>query len=257
MRWSFLFTTVMVLASWARAEVEIRIIYDNTSARAGVQEDWGFAAVVTVDGERILFDSGTKPALFLENLKKLGVEPQSIRTAMISHQHGDHRNGIYELYPAHPGLPVHFLKTFEPAAWEAAARIGMKPVAVGDAPLRIASKVWTTGRVAGEPDEQAMVVETRKGLVVMVGCSHPGVVKMVEAAERQRGRDSVYLLLGGFHMFRQNETQIAEQIEQLKKLKVERIRPAHCTGELAHGMFQKAWGNRYGTAGAGNIIQVD
>jgi 7,8-dihydropterin-6-yl-methyl-4-(beta-D-ribofuranosyl)aminobenzene 5'-phosphate synthase len=247
----------LALLGQSGAPVEIRVVYDNTSARAGVQEDWGFAAVVSVGGRRILFDSGTKPALFLENLKKLGVEAKSIEKVIISHQHQDHRNGIYALHPLNPGMAIHFLKTFEPAAWEAAEKIGMKPVGIGEGPVELLPGVWTTGRVAGEPDEQALVVETAKGIVVMVGCSHPGVVKMVEAAERQRGKDSVRLLLGGFHMFRQNEAQIGAQIQELRRQKVQQIRPAHCTGELAHAMFEKEWGASYGKAGAGNVIRVD
>jgi len=247
----------LTLQAQTSPEVEIRVVYDNTSARAGVREDWGFAAVVSVGERRILFDSGTKPGLFLENLKKLGVEAKSIEKVVISHQHQDHRNGIYALHPLNPRMAVHFLKTFEPAAWEAAERIGMKPVAIGDGPVQLLPGVWTTGRVAGEPDEQALVVETPKGIVVMVGCSHPGVVKMVEAAERQRGKDSVRLLLGGFHMFRQSEAQIGAQIQELRRQRVQRIRPAHCTGELAHSLFEKEWGTSYGKAGAGNVIRVE
>lgn len=247
----------MVAVGQVGRGVEIRVVYDNTSARADVQEDWGFAAVVSVGERRILFDSGTKPGLFLENLKKVGVEAKSIEKVIISHQHQDHRNGIYALHPLNPGMAIHFLKTFEPAAWTAAEKIAMKPVAIGDGPVELLPGVWTTGRVAGEPDEQALVVETPKGIVVMVGCSHPGVVKMVEAAEQQRGKDFVRLLLGGFHMFRQDAAQIGAQILELRRQKVQQIRPAHCTGELAHSLFEKEWGASYGKAGAGNVIRVD
>jgi 7,8-dihydropterin-6-yl-methyl-4-(beta-D-ribofuranosyl)aminobenzene 5'-phosphate synthase len=117
--------------------------------------------------------------------------------------------------------------------------------------------MFTTGPVRGQPDEQSLAVETSKGIVMMVGCSHPGVVRMVEAVLKQRGAKSIRLLIGGFHMFKQNKDQIAPQIDQLKKLGVEEIRPAHCTGDLAHAMFREAWGGNYGTAGAGNIIRIE
>jgi len=237
-------------------ELEIRVIYDNTSARAGVQEDWGYSAVVTFRGRRLLFDSGTKPELFVENLKKLDVAPASIEKAMISHEHPDHRNGIYLFYPMHKGLPVYFLDSFEKPAWDEAAKIGMTPVRV-TGPQELLPGMFTTGTVEGEPNEQSLAVETSKGIVMMVGCSHPGVVKMVQAVQKQRGKNSIRLLIGGFHMFRQEEAQIARQIEELRKLNVQTVRPAHCTGDLAHSLFEKAWGAGYGKAGAGNIIRLE
>jgi len=251
--------SLLILAAVAAfgQELEIRVIYDNTSAKPGqVQEDWGYSAVVTFRGQRLLFDSGTKPDLFLENLKKLQVAPESIQAAMISHEHGDHRNGVYQLFPLNRKLPIYFLDSFEKPAWEEAGKIGMKPVRVTGA-REILPGMFTSGTVEGSPNEQALAVETSKGIVMMVGCSHPGVVKLVEAVERQRGKDSIRLLIGGFHMFRQESPQIKAQIEQLMKLKVRTIRPAHCTGELAHGLFRQAWGADYGEAGAGNIIRLE
>ena len=250
-----LIVSLCVFAAFGQ-ELEIRVVYDNTSARAGVQEDWGYAAVVTFKGRRLLFDSGTKPDLFVENLAKLEVPPGSIETAMISHEHGDHRNGIYKLFPLAPKLPVHFLDSFEAAAWAEADKIGMKPVRV-TGPRQLLPGMYTTGTVEGQPNEQALAIETSKGIVMLVGCSHPGVVKMVEVVEKQRGAKSIRLLIGGFHMFRQSEPEIARQIADLKRLNVETVRPAHCTGDLAHRMFRQAWNTGYAEAGAGNVIKLD
>jgi 7,8-dihydropterin-6-yl-methyl-4-(beta-D-ribofuranosyl)aminobenzene 5'-phosphate synthase len=239
----------------APPELEIRVIYDNTSARADVKEDWGFSALVTFRGRRVLFDSGTKPELFLENLKKLDVEPQSIEQTLISHTHDDHRGGVYKLYPLHPRMRVHFLDLFTREAFEDAARIGMKPQRV-TRPFELLPGMYSTGVVAGDPPEQSLVIETSRGIVMLVGCSHPGVVRMVEAAERQRKKNSVRLLLGGFHMFRQRPEQIAPQIVRLKELGVERIMPAHCTGDLAKQMIRDAFGAGYETAGAGKVVTL-
>ena len=237
-------------------DLEIHVIYDNTSARVGVREDWGYAAVVTFRGRRLLFDSGTKPELFIENLATLEVTPASIETAIISHHHVDHRNGIYKLFPLVPTLPVHFLDSFEAAAWTEAGKIGMKPIRV-TGPRQLLPGMYTTGTVEGQPNEQALAIETSKGNVMLVGCSHPGVVKLVEAVQRQRGAKSIRLLMGGFHMFRQTQPEIARQILDLKRLNVETVRPAHCSGDLAHRMFREAWNSGYAQAGAGNVIKLD
>jgi len=252
-----LFLLMMVVWAARGQELEIRVVYDNTSARPGqVLEDWGYSAVVTFRSHRMLFDSGTKPELFLENLKKLGVAPETIHAAMISHEHGDHRNGVFKLFPLHRKLPIYFLDSFEKPAWDEAEKIAMKPVRV-QGQREILPGMWTTGTVEGSPNEQALAVETSNGIVMMVGCSHPGIVKLVETVQRQRGQDSIRLLIGGFHMFQQQAPQIKAQIDALKKLKVRAVRPAHCTGELAHGLFRQAWGSDYAQAGAGNVIRLE
>lgn len=249
---AFLMPTVPLLAGG----LEIRVIYDNTSARADMKEDWGFAAVVTLDGRRVLFDSGTKPDLFLENLSKMDVKPESIQAAVISHEHPDHRNGIYKLYPLYSPMAVHFLDSFNPAAFAEAASVGMQPKRI-NGPEEIVPGIFTTGTVAGSPKEQALVIPTAKGLVVLTGCSHPGVVKMVEAAEHSRGVNQVRLLLGGLHLYQTPEAEIGRIVARLQALHVERVVPAHCSGAAAMQSFEKAYGRACEKAGAGKRIELD
>lgn len=258
-----MYRVAAVLLSWAvlaaqaaDPELEVRVIYDNTSARGDVPADWGFSSVITFRGRRALFDSGTKPDLFLENLKKMGVEPSSIETAMISHEHPDHRNGVYELYPLHPKMSVHFLDAFYDKAFGEASAIGMK-VERETRPYELIPGAYATGMIPGDPPEQSLAIETSKGIVLIVGCSHPGVVTIVEQVRKQRGVDSIRLLIGGMHMFRQNETQIRTQIARLKDLKVQRVMPAHCSGELAAALFKEMYGTNYEPLGAGKILRLN
>ena len=237
-------------------ELEIRVIYDNTSARSDVRADWGFAAVVTFRERRVLFDSGTKPELFMTNLEKMEVDPSSIRQAVISHQHPDHRNGIYKLFPLQPAMRIHFLKAFYEQAYEEATAVGMTPNRV-TGPFEVEPGVYSTGMIAGDPPEQSLAVETSKGIVLLVGCGHPGVVNIVETVEKQRGADSIRLLLGGFHMLRQNGDEIDSQIAKLKQLNVRRVMPAHCSGDLAKRLFQEAYGENFETLGAGKVLRFD
>lgn len=246
----------VIAARAADPELEIRVIYDNTSAREDVPADWGFSSVVTFRGRRALFDSGTKPDLFLDNLKKMGVEPSSIETAMISHQHPDHRNGVYKLYPLHRRMSVHFLEVFYDKAFSEAAAIGMR-VEREMRPYELIPGAYSTGMIPGDPPEQSLAIETSKGIVLIVGCSHPGVVTIVEKVREQRGVDSIRLLLGGMHMFRQDEAQIREQIGRLKELKVQRVMPAHCSGEPAAALFQEMYGSNFERLGAGKVLRLD
>ena len=237
-------------------KLEIRVIYDNTSARSDVQADWGFAAVVTFRERRVLFDSGTKPELFMTNLEKMEVDPSSIAQAVISHQHPDHRTGIYKLFPLQPAMRIHFLKAFYEQAYEEARAVGMTPNRV-TGPFEVETGVYSTGMIAGDPPEQSLAVETSKGIVLLVGCGHPGVVNIVETVEKQRGADSIRLVLGGFHMLRQNEDDIDSQIARLKQLNVRGVMPAHCSGDLAKRLFQEAYGKDFETLGAGKVLRFD
>jgi 7,8-dihydropterin-6-yl-methyl-4-(beta-D-ribofuranosyl)aminobenzene 5'-phosphate synthase len=228
---------IPLLLALAAPPVEIRVIYDNTSAQAGVRADWGFAAVVFAGSRRVLFDTGRDPDLFMQNLTLLDVDPASIECVVISHEHGDHTGGLKPLRARNPGLVVYMPERPDP--------------------FQVAPGIWSTGLIAGQPSEQALVVETPKGLALLVGCSHPGIVKIVEVAEKQRGVASLGLLLGGFHMLNQNAAQISATIARLQELKVERIMPAHCTGDLAIKMFREAFGARAEAAGAGKRIVIE
>lgn len=229
---------MLLLLLAAGPPLEIRIVYDNTSVQAGLQPDWGFAALVTLDGRRVLFDTGTKADLFIENLRRLEIDPGAIEHLVISHNHADHTGGIARLSAQNPRIKVHLPE----------ARSG---------PFEVVPGVYSTGPIEGQAREQALVIETPKGLVLLTGCSHPGVVKMVEAAEKQRGKNSVRLLVGGFHMLQQGREQINATIVRLKQLNVASAIPTHCSGELTIKLFREAFGTGPDAVGAGKRIVLD
>ena len=245
---------LLFAATSAAAELEIRVVYDNTSA--GLAEDWGFAALVTFQGRNVLFDSGTKPDLFLRNFDALKLDAKAIRHAVISHEHGDHRNGIYKLYPRNPAMRVHFLDNFPAPAFDEATAVALQPARVR-APAEIVPGVFTTGIIEGNPPEQSLLIETSKGLVILTGCSHPGILKIVETAKRQRGAKSIRMLIGGFHMFRMPAGEIDAIVTGLRNLGVESIVPAHCTGDPAKQRFREVFGQNCSEAGAGKLIRLD
>ncbi len=240
----------------AEPALVIRILYDNTSANSAFEADWGFSALVKTGDQVVLFDSGADPDILEHNMAQISLDPASIPVAVISHHHMDHRGGIYRLGLKNHSMKVYFLDTFPKKAFDIAYAVGLDPRRV-KGPQEIVPGIYTTGIVEGNPPEQALVVDTPKGLVVLVGCSHPGVARMVEAAEKQLGKNSVRLVLGGFHMIRQSEDEIQAQIERLKELNVEKVAPAHCTGEKAARLFRQAWGADFVPAGAGRKIVLE
>lgn len=238
----------------AKPELEIRILFDNTAANKDYLRSWGFSALIDFRGKRILFDSGSDPVLLLEHMEKMKIDPNSIHEAFISHVHDDHRRGIYWVFEKNPKMKVHFLDSFGIEAFKAADQVKMKPNRV-KAPFELMPGVYSTGPIEGLPPEQALVLETTQGLVMIVGCSHPGIVKMVEAAQQQRSQKSIRLLLGGFHLLKTEPDEIRKVVNRLDALNVKLVIPAHCTGDVATDMLQSVFGKH--SAGAGRWILLD
>lgn len=238
----------------AKPELEIRILFDNTSAHKDLLRSWGFSALIDFRGKRILFDSGSDPVLLLEHMDKMKIDPKSIDEAIISHVHGDHRRGIYWVFEKNPKMKVHFLDSFGVEAYRDADLVKMKPNRV-KGPFELMPGVYSTGPIDGLPPEQALLIETSQGLVMIVGCSHPGIIKMVETAQTQRKKDSIRMLLGGLHLLKTEPEEIRKIVNRLDELKVKVVVPAHCTGDLATDMLQSVFGKH--SAGAGRWIVME
>ncbi|HEY6391270.1 MAG TPA: MBL fold metallo-hydrolase [Bryobacteraceae bacterium] len=233
-------------------EQRLTIVYDNTSVRPDLRTDWGFSVLADVRGQRVLFDVGSKPDIFLGNLKQLGIEKSSIQSTIISHEHASHAGGIYKVLPA--GL-IYFLDSFSKKYPEADA-VGLE-ARRSNAPAQLGPGIYSTGEIAGSPPEQALVIETPKGLVMLVSCAHPGIAKMVEMVEKQRNAKSIRMIVGGLHMYEQSERQIRPVAAQLQKLNVQSVVLGHCTGDLAMRIFREAYGDRFAAAGAGKRIPLE
>lgn len=240
----------------ADPELEIQILYDNTSAREDLRRGWGFSALIDFRGHRILFDSGSDPILILEHLELMQIDPKSIEHAIISHQHADHLRGVYWIFEKNPKLKVHFLDCFPEEAFRRAKAINMAPNRV-TGPFELTPGVFATGIVEGLPPEQSLVIETSLGPVMLVGCSHPGIVKLVKTVQEQRQTESIRYLLGGFHLLRKTPEEIKQTINQLQDLNVESVSPAHCSGDLATEMFQTLYGTQFHAPGVGRRIVIE
>ena len=230
----------------------VTIVYDTTAARADLTSGWGFSAVVDFDGHRVLFDTGNNPRAFASNLQKLGIPKNSIEHVIISHEHPERDSLVKRHLPT--GL-LYFLNSLLPDTASQATAVGLHAEAI-QGPAQITPGVYSTGMISGFPDEQALVIETPSGLVILMACGHPGIGKMIEAAEKQRGRTGVRLLVGGLHLYDQSEAEIRGVIADLKRLHVEAVAPAYCTGDLAKRLLREAYGARMEAAGAGRVIAL-
>jgi 7,8-dihydropterin-6-yl-methyl-4-(beta-D-ribofuranosyl)aminobenzene 5'-phosphate synthase len=188
--------------------MKITIVYDNDVLKAGLKADWGFSCLVeTEDAGRILFDTGAKGSILFHNLERLALDPRSIPEVFISHGHWDHLGGLANLLRLNREIKVYLPHSCSKPS-------GAAQVVSIQESCQIKDNLYSTGELQGV--EQSLMVKTSEGLVVICGCSHPGVGTILEAAA-QYGR--IKALIGGLHGFK--------EFDLLKDLKL--VCPCHCT----------------------------
>lgn len=235
------------------------IVYDNNPYDPALRTAWGFACLVETTEATLLFDTGGDGPTLLSNMARLDRDPQAIDIVILSHIHGDHVGGLSGLLDLDIKPKVYVPTTF-PATFKEDVRARTDIVEVSG-PLEIIPGVYTTGGVnsglAGSGiTEQALAVETEDGLVVVTGCAHPGIVKMVRCA-KEITRGDIALVMGGFHLGGAAQGQIERIIADLRQLGVQGVAPCHCTGDQARGMFADAFGADFVPAGVGRTMVIE
>ncbi len=174
--------------------MRLTILYDN-EARPGFGSGWGFSCLVDRGRDRTLFDTGWDGELLLRNMEEAGIDPESIERIVLSHPHWDHIGGLSHLPGgSHLFVPASFSKNLRN---EMAKRWQVHEVR---GPDEVADGLWTTGELGGPIKEQSLLVRSSSGIIVLVGCSHPGVPKILEAARKV---GTVKGIVGGMHGFSQ------------------------------------------------------
>lgn len=233
--------------------VTVTVLYDNYKHDPALRTDWGFSCLVEGLEKTILFDTGTKGDLLLENMQKLAINPNDVDVVVLSHIHSDHTGGLAALLKRNPEVTVFAPQSFPASFKENVIKTGAEYVEVSDG-VQICKNAFSTGEVLGNVIEQALIVETAEGPVVITGCAHPGVVNMVRKA-RQMMAANVHAVLGGFHMHGMSDRQIKRIIKQLKELGVQSAGPCHCSGDRTRELFAKEFGGGYIAAGVGSKLK--
>ncbi len=231
-------------------DLKLTILYDNTATDSQLKSAWGFAALVEYGGHSLLFDTGGDGSILLDNMRQLNVDPRSIEAVILSHAHDDHIGGLQALLDTGARPTVYAPSTFGDN-FKQQVRNQTKLVEVTDA-LEILPGVYTT-RPLGAIVEQALVVETRDGIVVITGCAHPGVAEMVRQAQAVAG-GKIALLAGGFHLYEIRKGNLPPIIAEVRQLGVEEVMPAHCTGDEAISLFRTEYGEKYVEGGVGRTM---
>lgn len=238
------------ITAWPR----ITVICDNYTTRDDLEASWGFACLIVLDDKNILFDTGSDGVVLSRNMARLGIDPASIDLLMISHQHWDHVGGIYAILSVRHDLRVCVGHSFSVHFQEDMKRYGTAIIETEGAG-EILPGLFTTGEMEGLLPEQAALLRTQAGTVVITGCAHPGIVRIVAAAKKILPKDDIALVMGGFHLLNDGDDEILKIIERFKALGVRYAAASHCSGERARELFARQYAEHFIALGAGSVIE--
>jgi 7,8-dihydropterin-6-yl-methyl-4-(beta-D-ribofuranosyl)aminobenzene 5'-phosphate synthase len=189
-------------------ETKATIVYDNEVKSGKLKAGWGFSCLIeTKEAPSILFDTGADSPTLLHNMKELDIDPKRVGKIVISHTHGDHTGGLRGMLEVNKEAEIYVPASF----W---GTIPGRKVTTVTGPLQISDGVFSTGELRGI--EQSLAIRTSRGILIVVGCSHPGLGEIMNAGSRF---GKLIGIAGGFHGF--------HDFGLFEKLSI--IYPCHCT----------------------------
>ncbi len=211
--------------------MKITIIYDNTTTKKSMIKDWGWSCFIETDKQNILFDTGGNGKILLENLVNLNIDPKSIDDIVISHPDFDHIGGLSTFLSANQDAVIHIPISFHGIRYP-------NEVKYYDKPTKIYENIFLTGEL--DKREQSLAIKTEKGLILIIGCGHPGVREIIGSISKF---GNVFAIIGGLHGF--NEFEILQNIEK--------ICPSHCTKYKEK--IKMLYPDKYLEGGVGEIFE--
>jgi 7,8-dihydropterin-6-yl-methyl-4-(beta-D-ribofuranosyl)aminobenzene 5'-phosphate synthase len=282
------------LSTAAQTEVSARvtILYDAFGKPSSLQRGWGYSTLIEYGGKRILFDTGGQYQVFANNVKQLDVDLTRLDFVVLSHRHGDHTSGLAYVLKQNPKVRIYAPLeggSFGTPAGGAVAKGANRYVAGVPADLHYfdghpqesyaVDSAWpganitlidkptevmpgfflfrTVSDVIGtlELNELSLGFNTPKGMVVVVGCSHPGIEKILGVAETLNPR--LYTVVGGLHLLDKPDSQVTQIVENFQtRWKLERVAAGHCSGEFAQSEMQRVFGARHDRSGLGESVPL-
>jgi 7,8-dihydropterin-6-yl-methyl-4-(beta-D-ribofuranosyl)aminobenzene 5'-phosphate synthase len=271
----------------------ITILCDNTvGPMSGTLGEHGFAALVEGEGDPLLFDTGQGETL-LYNAQRLNRDLHRVGRVVLSHGHWDHTGGLRALLSscgpkeilAHPGVFARRYRVREngsvavgiPYSEDFLAGIGarydfstgFREVApgiflTGEVPRTAPFEKGDAGLCCDDagcrpdllPDDQSLAAVTPRGLVILVGCCHAGVINTIRYCIEKTGIPEIRAVIGGTHLSFCSHEQLEETVRGLRELRVHKIYGSHCTGFPASARLSREFPGHFHPAAVGFTLEI-
>ena len=236
--------------------MQIRVIATGSTRLERLLRKWGVSFIINDD---TLFDVFGKPSIFCNQLNKLSIDLIKIKNIIISHDDWDHISGLWYVLERNKNVIVYICPSFSQEVKDKIRAYNAKIVEVKDF-IEITKGIYSTGEMVGFSDkrtiyEQSLVLQTPKGIVVVTGCAHQGIINIVEKTIT-KFNDKIYLLIGGMHLKDLTRKEVDEVVPKLKNYGIENIAPMHCTGKYATYMMKKIFGQNFMPIKEGSNISL-
>jgi len=265
-------------------DLRLTVLSENTAGSGGFLAEWGLSILLETASTSVLMDTGTSVST-VYNAGILGINLSNIEKLVLSHGHYDHTGGLRDVLRqvkkkidiiAHPDIwqlkysrfknaPERFIGI--PFRQEELEGLGARFSLVRE-PVSIAENIMTTGEIpmvteyeavdAGlfikhdsgfQPDpvmdDQAVIVKTGQGLVIVMGCAHRGMINTIYHAQKITGISEIQAVIGGSHLINASEERLWQSIAELKNLGVQKLGLCHCTDLPAISLLAQEFGENF------------
>ena len=275
------------------AELKISILSENTTYKRGILAEHGLSYLIEGKGEKYLFDTGQN-GIIINNSKHLGLSLKGLNGIILSHGHYDHTGGLIDVIEngvtifGHPDI---FIKRYSVHSDKSIHEIGIpfsrELIESKGATIKLSKEnikfgkdisIFTTGEVPRITnfevvpnnffkdqqlterdyidDDLSLYIETKKGLIVLLGCCHSGIINTLTHIKNISKNEKFHWIIGGTHLISAGKEQLSKTVESLKSFDFDYISPLHCTGAIAKNIIMNEFGDRFINLSCGDFIEI-